>query len=620
MAGYSEKNIERFAGLLGIRKKPTPYIGPTDGNGLWTIFREPADNAVDQALAKRNNMVHLVYDPQPNKYWVLDDGEGIPVGKKTFQDEQGKSQKLSTFYVVTGLTHGGSNFSGDTISRGTHGIGIKGTNAMSKAFKVWTYRDKAWWSIEYKNAKLAKNVRKDKPPKLPHGIKVKRGTIVCFEPDLSLFVKGSKIAPKDATDWCELSSYLVPGLEVKLTTAEGKTKTWLHKNGPEEFIKKRVKELDCGVLGNLFLHTSKEADIAIAFTDADGDNVNAYTNGLKNAEGGEHVKALYEALAAALKPYAGKKATYKPSDLKEGVLGLVNYKISAPQFNNQPKDKLIDQRVRPLALPQFTKAWTDFFKKNKTLAKDIIARANDLRAMTDDFQKDKKLSLQVKKEKKNLSGKMADIQGNMPRNKCELFIVEGDSAGGTAKKARDKKTQAVFPLKGKPLNVYNKKNQKKLNTNVELISLLAGVGMDDKEKSRFGKYIFLTDADVDGDHIDVLLMGVYWKYLRPLIRDGLVYLVQAPEYRGTYKGKTYFGRTMEDVYKQTGTKNGVHISHLKGWGELNDKDLRECAMNEEKRKLIRIDFPKSKNDIKEFEAILREDTAYRKKLLNIVDL
>ena len=151
---YSEKNIERFAGLAGIRKKPTPYIGPTDSDGLWTLWREPADNAVDQALAGRNDTVHLVQDSEKNTYWVLDNGEGIPVGEKVFENERGKKEKLSTFYVVTGLTHGGSNFSGDTISRGTHGIGIKATNAMSTSFKVWTFREKKWWCIEYKSGKL----------------------------------------------------------------------------------------------------------------------------------------------------------------------------------------------------------------------------------------------------------------------------------------------------------------------------------------------------------------------------------------------------------------------------------------------------------------------------------
>lgn len=429
MTKYNEESIQRFAGLAGIRKKPTPYIGPTDGNGLWTIFREPADNAVDRALAGDNTLVHLVFDDAPNTYWVLDKGPGIPVGKKEFEDERGRKEKMSTLYVVTGLTHGGGNFSGDTISRGTHGVGIKATNAMSKFFKVWTFRDSSWWCIEYKDAKLSKEPYKTKAPKLPHGLKATSGTVVCFSPDLSLFQKGAKLNPKDPLGWAELTSYLVKGLEVKITNGKGKTKTFKTK-GPAEYIVNKIAELKATQMGKSFVFSSKEADIAVAFTDVEGDNcVDAYTNGLHNKEGGEHVKALVDALVKSLVPYQGKNK-YTPSDLKDGLLGLVNYKISAPQFNNQPKDKLIDGRVYDVAMPQMLKAWSDFWAAHKSMAKDVVTRASLLRSKTADFLKDKKLVKNVNAAKKKLATKLAPIQGKAPIEDRELFLVEGDSAGG----------------------------------------------------------------------------------------------------------------------------------------------------------------------------------------------
>jgi len=464
MSKKSSPKIQRFAGLLGIRKKPTPYIGPTDSDGLWTIWREPADNCVDAALRGDNKLVHLIEDKKPGVFWVLDTGSGIPVDDDVFTNEHGKKEKLSKLYVVTGLTHGGSNFDSDQISRGTHGIGIKATNAMSKQFVVWTYRNGKWWCIEYRDAKLYKKPYKTTAPKMPHGIKAKCGTVVMFEPDMSLFHKSAKMQLSRALDWCKLTSYLVKGLEVKLTTAKGKTKTFKTK-GPQEYIENTVAELQVSQTGKPFVFSSKEADIAVAFTDADGsDLVQSYTNGLHNKEGGKHLEALHKALYKSLLPFtkAGKAAARaekiaekiksgktngkklkKPKrvkrkesvpftikDLCDGLIGMVNYKIAAPQFNNQPKDRLVDDRVMDVAYPQFLKALEDFWSKHKSMAKTIVDRATLLRSKTADFLKDKKLVKNVNSAKKGLLTKLAGVTGKTPIEQRELFIVEGDSAGG----------------------------------------------------------------------------------------------------------------------------------------------------------------------------------------------
>lgn len=621
---YDENSIERFAGLAGVRKKPTVYVGPMDADGLWTIWREPGDNGVDRALAGQNDLVHLVVDTKG--YWVLDNGPGIPVGMKTFEDERGRKEKLSTFYVVTGLTHAGGNFSDDgEASRGTHGIGLKATNALSNVFKVWTFRDGKWWYIEYSKGKLVKDVAKvAKAPKLPHGLKRNKGTIVYFEPDYPLFSKGVKMDLSAAQSWAELTSYLVKGLTVAVTNGKGKTTTYKTKNGPIDFVMKRLAEEKAESLGKTFTYSSKQMDVALAFSSAEGgNNLWGYTNGLRNVDGGEHVDALTRAMYASLKPYMpkrkkGKEAPFKQDDLLEGLMGLINYKIAAPKFSNQVKAKLLDERVREVAVPQLEKAFNEFWAKNKAFAKRIVANAIALREKTQDFLKDKKLIRNVNGAKKAILTKLAGITGKVPVEKRELFLVEGDSAGGTAKQARDKQFQAVFKLKGKPLNVMQAEKDK-VNNNNEIAQILAAIGVDLSGKKHdigYGKIIFLTDPDVDGRHINCLLLAFFWKYMPYLFKQGRIYIVRSPEFMAWHKGSIYFGMTKEEVYKQAKTEK-VDIQHIKGWGEIEASDMEPIAFDPTIRKLYRIMPPETKKDAARFEALMGESTDYRKQLLGV---
>jgi DNA gyrase/topoisomerase IV subunit B len=623
---YGVDEIERFAGLRGVRQKPGPYIGPNDSSGLWTCIREPLDNCVDLLIKGiGNNLAHLVFDPTPGVYWILDAGPGFPVGTKVFENEHGKKEKLNTFYVATGLTHAGSNFKGKEVSRGTHGIGIKATNAMSKEFQVWTCRDGQWWTIRYKDAALAEEPKKCKAPKLPHGIKVTKGSVIRAMPDLSLFAKGSKIIIEDVKSWCQLTSYLVPGMIVRFTNAKGKTVELKNKRGPIEFVEKRVTELKCSVQKKIFTHSSQSLDIAIAFTDADGDQVSAFTNGLVNKEGGEHVKALLDAMMKSLKPYKGKN-DFGLDNLRDGLLGLVNAKLAAPKFNNQPKDKLIDDRVYPTAFPELTEAWTKFWEKNKSLAKAIVQRASELNKAVSKFKADKKMIKRVSTASKAINTKLAGVTSKgTPVGQRELFIVEGDSAAGTAKKARDKRFQAVYPLRGKPLNVMETA-QSKVNANTEVVLLLAAIGAElDPEKAEkkakksevfgnYGKYILLTDPDVDGRHIDCLGGAVVWKYAPHVVRRGQLYAVIPPLFKCRYKDKLYFGMTKTEIYKQTGTEK-CDVQYIKGWGEINDNEMY-IAMDPKYRKLIQV-TPPDRKQADEFQQLLGKKSSYRKELLGV---
>ena len=636
---YDESSIKRFAGLLGIRKKPTPYLGPPDSDGLWTCWREPADNTVDQALADRNKHTHLIYDTKPGRFWTVDQGVGIPVGKIQIEDERGRKEKLSALYVVTGLTHAGANFDSDTISRGTHGVGQKATNAMAKVFTVWTFREGNWWCIEFRDAKLHKEPYKTKAPSLPHGIKVKKGTVTLFEPDMSLFHKGSSMPEKRVRDWCQLTSYLVKGLEVKLTNSKGKTKTFLTK-GPQEYLLNKIEEHGLTQSGKSFVFSSKEADIAIGFTDAEGDHLQAYTNGLHNKDGGKHVDALHRALFDSLNAFKetsskkttrvkkpakktrGKKerqtAPFTVKDLCDGLLGLVNYKIAAPQFNNQPKDKLTDDRVYDVAYPQFMEALAEFWKKHPGMARDVITRATLLRDKTASFLKDKKMVKNVASARKGLTTKLAGVQGRTPIEERELLLVEGDSAGGGAKQKRDKSFQAVYPLRGKPLNVMDAK-QDKINSNNEVAGLLAALGVDMTGKRpasdiEYGRVVLMTDADVDGSHIDTLLIAILYRFTPDIIKQGRVYSVRSPLFKANHKGKVYFGMTKEELSKKVGGAK-VDMTYLKGWGEINPSELG-VAMRPDERTLIQITWEAAK-DAANFAALMGKSPAYRKKLFGV---
>jgi len=611
----TKKEITRYAGLAGVRAKPAMYIGPVNDDGLFTLLREAADNFADVAIRGENKYGHIIFDKEPNTYWVVDHGPGIPVAKKVFEDERGRKESLSQFYAATGLTHAGSNFDSDQVSRGSHGIGLKTISALSVVAQFWTYQKGAWWFVEYKKGKLSKDVTKKKPPKLPHGVKTKPGTIVRFQPDLSLFEKKSKIQTSDVKQWCEITSYLVSKLDIKFTNEKGKTITYKSK-GINDYITKKLEENKLEPLGKTFVHHSVFFDVALSFANSENVDLYACTNGLKNAEGGRHVKAIIDAVSKSLKPYAGKKADYKPTDLIDGAVGIINAKLAAPAYSNQRKDQLIDARVYDLVYPEALKELTEFWKKNKSLAKKIIQRAIDLRKKTDDFLKDKKLLKNVTNQKKKLSAKLADVNPKTPRDKTELFLVEGDSAAGPAKRARDKVFQAVYPLKGKPLNVMEV-TKDKVNSNEELTSLLAAIGIDSKSQtSRYGKIFIMADADVDGDHISVLLLTFLYKYTPSLIKEGRVFIVKSPIFLSRYKNKTYFGFTKDEIYEQTRTKN-ADITYLKGLGECSDSDLRYFAMDPETRSTFMVEWPGSNKELKDFEALMGKSSEYRKKLLNV---
>lgn len=615
---YTEDSITRHAGLNGVRAKPAMYIGDVSSGGLTTICREVMDNSADVALAGQNKLVHMVFGADDD-YWVFDNGPGIPVGKKEFEDERGRKETLSTFYVVTGLLHSGKNFGGGGVSRGTHGVGNKATNAMSDVYKVWTFRDGKWWAIEYSKGKLVKDVHASKPPVLPHGLKCAKGTITYFKPDRTVFNKTAKMDLAALESWAKLSSWLVPGLTINLTNSKGQTKTFMSKDGVLGFLKNRVAELKCTTIGKPFVYHNDQFDIAIAFSDAEGnDLVHAYTNGLLNKDGGKHLDAVYAALDKSLVPYKGK-AKYSVSALRDGVIGLVNIKLEAPEFGGQTKDKLIDKRVDATYVKIITDAFNAHWAKNKTLARQIVRRAVELHKAVAEFSENKKL---LKKLTTTRSSTL--LPGKLTTAKCkpeerELFLVEGDSAGGTAKSARFKEFQEVLPLKGKIENAERVSANKALSE--EVINILQAIGYDPSKPNpelnlRSHRVIILADPDIDGQHIICLALTALWKLVPKLITNGHVYAVAASEFKAVVKGKNVYADSLADMKAKCGGTLPKDVLHIKGWGEVGPDVLREMAFDKRSRRLYRITAPVGK-DAQMVKLIMGEDTTFRKKMLGV---
>jgi DNA gyrase/topoisomerase IV subunit B len=607
---YDESDITGFLrDLEKIQAKPSMYIGPTDQEGIFTILRECMDNAVDEARAGRNALVSVIHDK--GSFWVQDEGVGIPVGMHA-------KMKINTLtHVLTNLQSSGKMKVGGAYksSIGTHGVGIKATNATSKLFEVWTYREAngGWHHTKFENGVEISRVKKSDPPKVPGFSKPKLGTVIHFTPS-ERFFKKHKIELKRVAEWARITSYMNAGLTIKLASGD-KTKVWKEKDGIKAYLTHRVEELKATPLSKKFIfHNSETLEMALSFADVEGCQVEFFTNTVRNVEEGVHADDMYKAMYDSLKPYTGK-LKFNPTDVRDGLIGLLNYKIDAPTFNGQVKEKLVDDRVKGACYTEclacFKKFWTD----NSTLAKDVVKRAADLRSKTADFLKDKKLIKNVNAAKKNLSTKLAQVVGSAPVEKRELYIVEGDSAGGGMKRARNKSFQAVYPSKGKPLNPIDTAKEK-VNNNEEIVGLLAALGIDLNSKNptstlKYGKIICLADPDVDGCHINCLFLAILWKYTPNLVKQGHVYSVRSPLFKCRYKDTVYFGMTKESIYKQTGSTK-VDITYLKGWGECNEEDLK-IVLDPGVRRLIQI----STQDGREFNQLMGANPEYRKKFLGV---
>ncbi|GBD87194.1 DNA gyrase subunit B [bacterium BMS3Abin03] len=631
---YNAKNINVLKGLDAVRKRPAMYIGDVSSRGLHHLVNEVVDNSIDEALAGYCDKIEIIINTD-NSVTVKDNGRGIPV-------DIHPEEKRSALEVVMTVLHAGGKFdkSSYKVSGGLHGVGVSVVNALSEWLKVEVRRDGKVYFQEYKRGVPVAKVRAIGKTK-----KDDTGTIVTFMPDREIFNTTEFKFDTLAERMRELA-YLNKTITIKIKDERngGEEATFHFKGGLVEF----VKYLDAhrtSLHKTVYVEGERDGtpvELAFQYTNNYTENIFSYVNNINTHEGGTHLSGFKTALTRTLNTYAYKnkllkegKITLTGEDFREGLTAVISVKVAEPQFEGQTKTKLGNSETRSAVETIIGEKLGDFLEENPSIAKKIIEKCT--RAAEARLAARKARDLARRKnalDSMNLPGKLADCSITDPEH-CEIYIVEGDSAGGSAKQGRDRKFQAILPLKGKILNVEKAKINKILENNEikAIISAIgAGIGADfDETKARYGKIILMTDADVDGSHIRTLLLTFIYRYMKELIASGKVYIAQPPLYK-IKKGKEEFyafdDKERDEILKRlkvNGKKGketapegagdkikGVNISRYKGLGEMNPQQLWDTTMNPETRTVLQVAIESAAAADKIFETLMGDDVEPRR--------
>jgi len=606
--GYSAKDIEVLEGLEPVRKRPGMYIGGTDERALHHLFAEVLDNAMDEAVAGHAKVISVRLDAD-GQLTVTDDGRGIPV------DPHPKHPGKSALEVIMTVLHSGGKFSGKAYetSGGLHGVGVSVVNALSERVEVTAWKDGFEWRQAFTRGKALGGIEK-------LGATRKHGTAIAFTPDPVIFGEGAAFRPARLYRMARSKAYLFGGVEIRWSCDPSRIQdqtppeaTFRFPNGLADFLAERTKDVET-VTPEPFAGRysrpgeSGKVEWAIAWTpagfgEADG-FMQSYCNTVPTPEGGTHEAGLRAALTRGLKAYAEltgeKRGTILTADDVIAQAGsLVSVFIRDPEFQGQTKERLSSaeaQRLVETAIRDPFDHWlTAQPKAASALLEFVIERAEERLKR----RKDKEVARASATRKLRLPGKLADCAGNAIDG-TEIFLVEGDSAGGSAKQARDRKSQAILPLRGKILNVASA-TLDKLGQNKELSDLLLALGVQGgskfkEEDLRYDRVVIMTDADVDGAHIASLLITFFYRTMPDMIRSGRLYLALPPLYRLSHGAKTVYAR--DDAHRDellAGEFKGKkpEISRFKGLGEMMPSQLKETTMDPAKRTLARVTLPRA---------------------------
>ena len=659
--GYSADQISVLEGLEPVRKRPGMYIGSTGPEGLFHLLRETVDNCFDEAMAGHADAISITLLPN-DKIQVTDNGRGIPV-------DTHKQYGVSALELVMTKLHAGGKFGGESsgykISGGLHGVGVSVVNALSDDLEVIVERDGGKWQQFYKCGKPQGDVKRI-------GKSDQHGTTIIFHPDITIFTEGITIDHQRIIDHYRQQCYLTKGIRLTVTNAreagqqdvygfyfEGGVASYTrflnHKKQPKhENIFLVEKQVD-----------KTEVSVALQYTDDYSETLYAFTNNITNPEGGTHVQGFRAALTRVLNSYARTKGFIKEKDdnlsgedVREGLTAVISIRYPEPQFEGQTKAKLGTQEVRGAVEAVMSEAFTMFLEEHPRdgqmiLEKCVLAQRARAAARAARETVLRKGVL----EGMMLPGKLADCANRDP-SVCELYIVEGDSAGGSAKQGRNRDNQAILPLRGKILNVERARLDKMLG-NEQIKNLVIAMGtnigeMFDLTKLRYGRVIIMTDADVDGAHIRTLLLTLFYRYFPLLITNGNIYIAQPPLFR-LQRGKEIRyayseeerDKGMEEIMKakeERATKakkgkeekteevsetpvvieepiegmmsvNGINIQRYKGLGEMNPEQLWETTMDPERRLMKRVTVDDAQKADEMFDILMGSDVAPRKRFI-----
>ena len=596
-AEYGADQIQILEGLEAVRKRPGMYIGSTSSTGLHHLVYEIVDNAVDEALAGYCQNIQVTIN-QDNSITVIDDGRGIPVGVQ-------KKAGIPAVEVVFTILHAGGKFGGGgyKVSGGLHGVGASVVNALSTWLEVRVYQDGKIYQQRYERGKVM------------YPLKVvgtcpadQHGTEVHFLPDPEIFeetVYDFEILRIRLQE----TAFLTKGLRILLKDdrEEKREKVFHYEGGIQEFVTYLNKGKVPLYSDVIYCEGTKDGvfvEVAMQHNDSYTESIYSFVNNVNTPEGGTHLAGLKNALTKTINDYARKNKLLKDSepnlsgeDIREGLTCIISVKIEDPQFEGQTKQKLGTSEARGAVDGVVSEQLTYFLEQNPTAAKTICEKSVLAQRARAAARKSRDLTRRkTALEGMALPGKLADCSNKDPE-KCEIFIVEGDSAGGSAKTARSRDTQAILPLRGKILNV-EKARLDKIYANAEIKAMITAFGTGihedfDISKLRYHKIIIMTDADVDGAHISTLMLTFLYRFMPELIRQGHVYLAQPPLYKLEKNKKIWYAYSDEElnqILKEVGRDNNNKIQRYKGLGEMDAEQLWETTMDPERRILLRVNM------------------------------
>ena len=594
-SGYDDSQIQVLEGLEAVRKRPGMYIGTTSIRGLHHLVYEIVDNSIDEALAGHCSCINVTIH-EDNSVSVQDDGRGIPSGMN-------EKLGLPTLEVVYTVLHAGGKFGGEgyKIAGGLHGVGASVVNALSEWVEVENCRDGKRYTERFEKGAVAR-------PFKCEGDSDRHGLYVRFKPDSTIFEETVFDYETLLTRMRE-QSFLNAGIKVVLTDKrEGQEREEIlhYEGGIISFVEYLNNEKRGTAVHPEVIYMKGErgpsvAEVAMQYNDSYNETIISFANNMSTIEGGTHETGFKTALTRAINDYARKTGIIKGDDkglsgedVREGLVAIISVKLTDAQFESQTKAKLGNSEIRTLVDSIVSEKLTEFLEENPQSAKLIIDKALMANRAREAARKAREISRKKNSlEVSTLPGKLSDCNETNPKL-TEVYLVEGDSAGGSAKDGRDSRFQAILPLRGKVLNV-EKSRLDKVYSNTSIIPIIqalgCGIGEDfDINKLRYGKIIIMADADVDGSHIRILLLTFFFRHMRPLIEEGHVYLAQPPLYK-VHKGKQIryaFSDAERDQYIEELGVNGVEAERYKGLGEMDPEQLWETTMDPEKRTLLKV--------------------------------
>ena len=618
---YKADQIQVLEGLEAVRKRPGMYIGSVSARGLHHLVYEIVDNSVDEALAGYCKNIHVTIE-KGNVIKVEDDGRGIPV------DIHPKT-KISAAETVYTVLHAGGKFGGDSgykVSGGLHGVGSSVVNALSTWTEVTIQRDGGIYQMAFERGKTVKPLQRI-------GDSDKTGTTVRFLADDTIF-ETLEYEYEILENRLREMAFLTKGLRITLTDERGETPKkadFCYEGGLVSFVEFLNKNKE--KLNPKPIYIEKNGDtpveIAIQYTTSYSENIYSFVNNINTIEGGTHLEGFKRSLTKVFNDYArshnilkDKDGNLQGEDIREGITAVISVKVKEPQFEGQTKTKLGNSEVTGAVQSVMNEELSAFLEENPAVAKAVLEKCISASRAREAARKARELVRRKNVlESTTLPGKLANCSSNKPEE-CEVYIVEGDSAGGSAKQGRDRKFQAILPLWGKMLNVEKSRADKIYNNDKlqpVILAVGAGIGADfDITKIRYGKVIIMADADVDGAHIRTLLLTFFFRYMRPLVENGNVYLAQPPLYKLARKG-------MKDVYCYSDDeltqkldelgRDGMNIQRYKGLGEMNPEQLWETTMNPETRTMVQVTVEDAIKADEIFTVLMGDDIAPRRQFI-----